>query len=80
MIENGRLHLTREQSLQTNDMENAACRTNSEGIVIELLKALYQLYLSVIPMWNPSCAYNLVIFGRGNWKYMLAIMVHARFY
>nr|XP_012571054.1 phosphatidylinositol/phosphatidylcholine transfer protein SFH13 [Cicer arietinum]XP_012571055.1 phosphatidylinositol/phosphatidylcholine transfer protein SFH13 [Cicer arietinum] len=37
VIENGRLHLTREQSLQTNDMENAACRTNSEGTSVSNL-------------------------------------------
>lgn len=39
VIENDQHRLTRDQSLQTNDMENIACRTNSEAIVIKLLEA-----------------------------------------
>lgn len=40
VIENDHHRLTREQSLQTNDMENIACRTNSEGTAVSNLLSI----------------------------------------
>lgn len=70
VIENDQLHLTRKQSLQTNDTENVAYRTNSEGIepiificAFHILHVEFKLcVLTSIPILSLYSKSTLIIF------------------
>ncbi|KAE9598364.1 putative CRAL-TRIO lipid binding domain, CRAL/TRIO domain-containing protein [Lupinus albus] len=60
VIESDQLHFIQEQSMQTMNTTNVACRTNSQGIVsVNFLKQLYFYAPFIYAKWNSSCTYTI---------------------